>query len=114
MGSADDRRAVAGGRRPRHVGGARGRHAGGDQRPLPGARGRRRGDARVSAAFPLSAIVGQEALIEALLVNAVAPEFGGVLVRGERGTAKSTAVRGLAPLLPPVAAAAGQAFAFAP
>jgi magnesium chelatase subunit D len=50
--------------------------------------------------FPLSAIVGQEALIEALLVNAVAPEVGGVLVRGERGTAKTTAVRGLAAVLP--------------
>ena len=37
-----------------------------------------------------------------------------MLVRGERGTAKSTAVRGLAPLLPPVRAAAGQALAFAP
>ena len=65
-------------------------------------------------AFPLSAIVGQEALVEALLVNAVAPEVGGVLVRGQRGTAKSTAVRGLAPLVPPVRAAEGQAFAFAP
>jgi magnesium chelatase subunit D len=64
--------------------------------------------------YPLSAIVGQEQLIEALLINAVAPEVGGVLVRGERGTAKSTAVRGLAPLLPPVRAAVGQAFAFAP
>jgi magnesium chelatase subunit D len=65
-------------------------------------------------AYPLSAIVGQEALVEALLVNAVAPEVGGVLVRGQRGTAKSTAVRGLAPLLPPVRAAEGQAFAFTP
>ncbi|HEY5317750.1 MAG TPA: hypothetical protein VIJ20_07200, partial [Solirubrobacteraceae bacterium] len=64
--------------------------------------------------YPLSAIVGQEALIEALLINAVAPEVGGVLVRGERGTAKSTAVRALAPLLPPVLAADDQAFAFAP
>ncbi|HEY4280691.1 MAG TPA: VWA domain-containing protein [Conexibacter sp.] len=64
--------------------------------------------------FPLSALVGQEALIEALLVNAVAPDVGGVLVRGERGTAKSTAVRALAPLLPEVPAAEGQAFAFAP
>jgi magnesium chelatase subunit D len=64
--------------------------------------------------FPLSALVGQEVLVEALLVNAVAPEVGGVLVRGERGTAKSTAVRALAPLLPPVPAAAGQPFAFAP
>jgi magnesium chelatase subunit D len=65
-------------------------------------------------AYPLSAIVGQEELIEALLVNAVAPSVGGVLVRGERGTAKSTAVRALAPLLPAVHAAAGQAFCFAP
>ena len=64
--------------------------------------------------YPLSAIVGQEALVEALLVNAVAPDVGGVLVRGERGTAKSTAVRGLAPLLPPVLAAEGEPFAFAP
>ncbi|MEA2322285.1 MAG: magnesium chelatase subunit [Solirubrobacteraceae bacterium] len=65
-------------------------------------------------AFPLSAIVGQQALVEALLINAVAPDVGGVLIRGERGTAKSTAVRGLAPLLPPVRAAAGEPFAFAP
>lgn len=66
------------------------------------------------SAYPLSALVGQEPLVEALLVNAVAPDVGGVLVRGQRGTAKSTAVRGLAPLLPPVQAAEGQAFAFAP
>jgi magnesium chelatase subunit D len=64
--------------------------------------------------YPFSAIVGQEALREALLVNAVAPEVGGVLVRGERGTAKSTAVRALAPLLPAVPAAAAQPFCFAP
>ncbi len=64
--------------------------------------------------FPLSAIVGQEELITALLVNAVAPEIGGVLVRGQRGTAKSTAVRALAPLLPAVPAADAQPFAFAP
>jgi magnesium chelatase subunit D len=68
----------------------------------------------VSLEFPLTAIVGQSELIEALLINAVAPEVGGVLVRGERGTAKSTAVRGLAPLLPPVVAASSEAFAFAP
>jgi magnesium chelatase subunit D len=53
----------------------------------------------MTGGFPLSAVVGQEALVEALLVNAVAPEVGGVLVRGERGTAKSTAARALAPLL---------------
>jgi len=68
----------------------------------------------VTVAYPLSAIVGQEELVEALLVNAVSPDVGGVLVRGERGTAKSTAVRGLAPLLPPVAVAEGQTYAFAP
>ncbi|HEV7772273.1 MAG TPA: VWA domain-containing protein [Conexibacter sp.] len=68
----------------------------------------------MSAIYPLSAIVGQEALLEALLVNAVAPEVGGVLVRGERGTAKSTAVRALAPLLPHVSAAEGQPYAFEP
>ena len=64
--------------------------------------------------YPLSAIVGQEALVEALLVNAVAPDVGGVLVRGERGTAKSTAVRGLAPLLPPVARGRGRAVRLRP
>jgi len=64
--------------------------------------------------YPLSAIVGQDDLVRALLVNAVAPNVGGLLVRGERGTAKSTAVRALAPLLPPVTAATGQALAFAP
>jgi magnesium chelatase subunit D len=64
--------------------------------------------------FPLSAIVGQRPLIEALLVNAVSPEVGGVLVRGERGTAKSTAVRALAPLLPRIEAAVGETYAFGP
>jgi magnesium chelatase subunit D len=68
----------------------------------------------VTPGYPFSAIVGQQALREALLVNAVSPEVGGVLVRGERGTAKSTAVRALAPLLPAAPAAAGQPFCFAP
>jgi magnesium chelatase subunit D len=68
----------------------------------------------MTAGYPLSAIVDQEDLIDALLINAVSPEVGGVLVRGERGTAKSTAVRALAPLLPPVMAAEEQPFAFAP
>ena len=57
----------------------------------------------MSQVFPLSAIVGQRQLTEALLINAVAPEVGGVLIRGQRGTAKTTAVRGLAPLLPALA-----------
>ncbi len=51
--------------------------------------------------FPFSAIVGQEALKTALLLNAVDPRVGGVLIRGQKGTAKSTAVRALAGVLPP-------------
>ena len=61
----------------------------------------------MSAAYPFSAIVGQEDLKLALLINAVSPEVGGVLVRGEKGTAKSTAVRALAALLPPIRVIAG-------
>ena len=59
------------------------------------------------ALYPFSAIVGQEDLKLALLLNAVSPEVGGVLVRGEKGTAKSTAVRALAGLLPPIRVVAG-------
>jgi magnesium chelatase subunit D len=55
-----------------------------------------------SAPYPFSALVGQGELALALLLNAVSPAVGGVLVRGEKGTAKSTAVRGLARLLPAV------------
>jgi magnesium chelatase subunit D len=57
--------------------------------------------------YPFSAIVGQEDLKLALLVNAVSPEVGGVLVRGEKGTAKSTAVRALAGLLPGIRVVSG-------
>ena len=59
------------------------------------------------APYPFSAIVGQEDLKLALLLNAVSPEVGGVLVRGEKGTAKSTAVRALARLLPPIEVVSG-------
>jgi magnesium chelatase subunit D len=55
-----------------------------------------------SSPFPFSALVGQRDLGLALLLNAVSPAVGGVLVRGEKGTAKSTAVRGLSRLLPQI------------
>ena len=58
--------------------------------------------------FPFSAIVGQEDLKKALLLNAVNPRTGGVLVRGEKGTAKSSAVRALGQLLPERRQRAGQ------
>ena len=51
------------------------------------------------SAFPFSAIVGQEEMKLALLIASVDPSVGGVLVFGDRGTGKSTAVRALAALL---------------
>src|SRR6266545_709241 len=73
--------------------------------PAPGRRGHaeRASHAPSSANYPFSAIVGHDDLRLALLLNAVHPAIGGVLVRGEKGTAKSTVVRGLAALLPEVA-----------
>ncbi|WP_346008496.1 magnesium chelatase subunit D family protein [Janibacter terrae] len=50
--------------------------------------------------FPFTALVGSDELTTALLLSAISPEIGGVLVRGEKGTAKSTAVRALAAVLP--------------
>lgn len=52
--------------------------------------------------YPFTAIVGQEQLLLALILNAINPSLSGVLVRGEKGTAKSTAVRALADLLPEI------------
>lgn len=52
--------------------------------------------------FPFSAIVGQQEVKLALLISAVDPSVGGVLILGDRGTGKSTAIRGLASLLPPM------------
>ncbi|MGH9943695.1 MAG: magnesium chelatase ATPase subunit I, partial [Pyrinomonadaceae bacterium] len=61
-------------------------------------------------AYPFTAIVGQEEMKLALMLSVVAPSLGGVLVMGHRGTGKSTAVRALAKLLPPVEMVAGCAF----
>lgn len=49
--------------------------------------------------YPFTAIVGQEKMKEALILNIINPSLGGVLIRGEKGTAKSTLVRGLADLM---------------
>ncbi|HEV8596268.1 MAG TPA: magnesium chelatase, partial [Candidatus Dormibacteraeota bacterium] len=50
--------------------------------------------------YPFTAIVGQDEMKLALVLNAINPTIGGVLIRGEKGTGKSTAVRALARLLP--------------
>src|SRR5215212_11622415 len=65
---------------------------------------------RARPAFPFAAVVGQDEMKLALLLNVIAPAIGGVLVTGHRGTAKSTAVRALADLLPKISAARGCAY----
>ncbi|GAA4586758.1 magnesium chelatase subunit D [Actinoplanes octamycinicus] len=64
--------------------------------------------------YPFSAVVGLDDLRLALLLTSVSPAVGGVLVRGEKGTAKSTVVRALAALLPPVTVVRGCRFACDP
>ncbi|KOU19865.1 magnesium chelatase [Streptomyces sp. WM6372] len=68
----------------------------------------------MSTPYPFTAVVGQTDLRLALLLNAVSPAVGGVLVRGEKGTAKSTAVRALSALLPQVDVIPGCRFSCAP
>jgi magnesium chelatase subunit I len=63
--------------------------------------------ASMATPFPFSAIVGQDDMKLALLIAAVDPAIGGVLVFGDRGTGKSTAVRALAALLPPMKVVVG-------
>ncbi len=64
----------------------------------------------ITSYYPFSALVGQERMKKALILNVVNPALGGVLIRGEKGTAKSTAVRALASLLPPLEKVAGCPF----
>lgn len=64
--------------------------------------------------FPFSAIVAQEDMKRALLLAAIDPTIGGVLIFGDRGTGKSTAVRALAALLPPMRAVVGDPYNGAP
>lgn len=63
-----------------------------------------------TAIYPFTAIVGQEPMKLALLLNIINPALGGVLIKGEKGTAKSTAVRALAQVLPAMEVAAGCPF----
>jgi magnesium chelatase subunit I len=61
----------------------------------------------MTQAFPFSAIVGQDDMKRAMILTAIDPKLGGVLVFGDRGTGKSTAVRALAALLPEISAIKG-------
>lgn len=64
--------------------------------------------------YPFTAIVGQEQMKRALILNAINPNIGGVLIRGQKGTAKSTAVRGLAEVLPEIEVVSGCRFSCDP
>ncbi len=68
----------------------------------------------MNTTFPFSAIVGQEAVKHALMISAIDPGVGGVLVLGDRGTGKSTAIRALASLLPPMQTIKGCQYQRAP
>jgi Mg-chelatase subunit ChlI len=64
--------------------------------------------------FPFSAIVGQDRMRRALILNAIYPQIGGVLIRGERGTAKSTAARALSAILPEIEVVEGDPYSCDP
>jgi len=66
------------------------------------------------ALYPFTAIVGQENMKLALILNIINPSLGGVLIKGEKGTAKSTAVRAIADLLPAIQVVDGCVFHCAP
>ncbi|WP_375341283.1 magnesium chelatase ATPase subunit I [Okeania sp. SIO2C2] len=57
---------------------------------------------KIRAVFPFTAIVGQEEMKLALLLNVIDPKIGGVMIMGDRGTGKSTTIRALADLLPEI------------
>ena len=63
-----------------------------------------------TAVYPFTAIVGQNDMKLSLILNVINPALGGVLIKGEKGTAKSTAVRALAELLPAMGSVAGCQF----
>ncbi len=65
---------------------------------------------QIGLCYPFSAILAQENMKKALLLNAINPKIGGVLIRGEKGTAKSIAVRALAQLLPEISIVPGCPF----
>lgn len=64
--------------------------------------------------YPFSAVVGSDDMALALILTAVSPAVGGVLIRGEKGTAKSTMVRALTGVLPPIEVVSGDRFSSAP
>jgi len=66
------------------------------------------------AVFPFTAVIGQEDMKLALLLNVIDPKIGGVMIMGDRGTGKSTTIRALADLLPAIATVADDPFNRAP
>ena len=60
--------------------------------------------------FPFTAIIGQEEMKLALILNVIDPRIGGVMIMGDRGTGKSTTIRAVADLLPEIQVVAGDAF----
>jgi Mg-chelatase subunit ChlI len=64
--------------------------------------------------YPFSAVVGSDDMALALTLSTISPAIGGVLVRGEKGTAKSTMVRALASILPPIEVVSGDRFSTDP
>jgi magnesium chelatase subunit I len=66
------------------------------------------------AVFPFTAVIGQEDMKLALLLNVIDPRIGGVMIMGDRGTGKSTTIRALADLLPEIRTVADDPFSRSP